>query len=171
MGFTDHRLAGKTLIDYTNLFSPYDFKNNNKIISDHIKNWWNPSMYQNLSDQTQFRLNKINEIKDSFIAKFEKEKQWVNCLVNILLHLTVLTRSWLLYLQQMVSIVSFTSVIGGLVWIVSLSFSFVLSITTGIKIWHRGLKRRSIIRCYASQKWIKQRWNDYISSVNRFWNQ
>ena len=31
-------------------------------------------MYQNLSDQTQFRLNKINEIKDSFIAKFEKEK-------------------------------------------------------------------------------------------------
>ena len=74
MGFTDHRLAGKTLIDYTNLFSPYDFKNNNKIISDHIKNWWNPSMYQNLSDQTQFRLNKINEIKDSFIAKFEKEK-------------------------------------------------------------------------------------------------
>ena len=34
IGFIDFLLAGKTLIDYTSLFSPYDFeKNHNKILS------------------------------------------------------------------------------------------------------------------------------------------
>ena len=34
-----------------------------------------PSMYLNLSDQTQFRLNKINKIKGHFIAKNRKSKR------------------------------------------------------------------------------------------------
>ena len=32
IGFIDFMLAGKTLIDYTNLFSPYDFNKNDQII-------------------------------------------------------------------------------------------------------------------------------------------
>ena len=32
MGFIDLMLAGKTLIDYTSLFSPYDFEKNDNII-------------------------------------------------------------------------------------------------------------------------------------------
>ena len=31
-------LAGKTLIDYTSLFSPYDFEKNDNIILDNFKN-------------------------------------------------------------------------------------------------------------------------------------
>ena len=31
-------LAGKNLIDYTNLFSPYDFKKNDDIILSYFKN-------------------------------------------------------------------------------------------------------------------------------------
>ena len=34
-GFID--LAGKTLIDYTNLFSPYDFNKNDSIIFSYFK--------------------------------------------------------------------------------------------------------------------------------------
>ena len=34
IGFIDFMLAGKTLIDYTNLFSPYDFNKNDSIIKD-----------------------------------------------------------------------------------------------------------------------------------------
>ena len=30
-------LAGKTLLDYTNLFSPNDYKNNDKIICKYFK--------------------------------------------------------------------------------------------------------------------------------------
>ena len=37
IGFIDFMLAGKTLIDYTNLFSPYDFNKNDQIILSHFK--------------------------------------------------------------------------------------------------------------------------------------
>ena len=36
--FTDFMLAGKKLTDYTNLFSPYDFKKNDSIILPYFKN-------------------------------------------------------------------------------------------------------------------------------------
>ena len=38
IGFTDFLLAGKTLIDNTSLFSPYDFEKNDNIILSHFKN-------------------------------------------------------------------------------------------------------------------------------------
>ena len=38
IGFIDFLLAGKTLIDYTSLFSPYDFKKNDDIILSYFKN-------------------------------------------------------------------------------------------------------------------------------------
>ena len=37
IGFIDFMLAGKTLIDYTNLFSPYDFNKNDSIILSYFK--------------------------------------------------------------------------------------------------------------------------------------
>ena len=36
--FIDYILKGKTLLDYTNLFSPNDFKNNNRVIKRIFKN-------------------------------------------------------------------------------------------------------------------------------------
>ena len=36
--FINYMLKGKTLLDYTNLFSPHDFKKNDKIIKDIIIN-------------------------------------------------------------------------------------------------------------------------------------
>ena len=38
IGFIDFMLAGKKLTDYTNLFSPHDFKKNNDIILSYFKN-------------------------------------------------------------------------------------------------------------------------------------
>ena len=37
IGFIDFMLAGKTLICYTNLFSPYDFKKHDQIIISYFK--------------------------------------------------------------------------------------------------------------------------------------
>ena len=37
IGFIDFMLAGKTLIDYTYLFSPYDFNKNDPIILSYFK--------------------------------------------------------------------------------------------------------------------------------------
>ena len=37
IGFIDFMLASKTLTDYTSLFSPHDFNNNDQIILSHFK--------------------------------------------------------------------------------------------------------------------------------------
>ena len=37
IGFIDFMLASKTMIDYTNLFSPYDFNKNDSIIFSYFK--------------------------------------------------------------------------------------------------------------------------------------
>ena len=37
IGFIGFMLAGKKLTDYTNLFSPYDFKKNDNIILSYFK--------------------------------------------------------------------------------------------------------------------------------------
>ena len=37
IGFIDFMLAGKTLIDYTNLFSPHGFNKNDSIILSYFK--------------------------------------------------------------------------------------------------------------------------------------
>ena len=39
--FIDFMLAGKTLIDYTNLFSPHDFNKNDSIIFSYFEDAWN----------------------------------------------------------------------------------------------------------------------------------
>ena len=37
MRFTDFMLAGKSLIDYTSLFSPHNFKKNDNMILSYLK--------------------------------------------------------------------------------------------------------------------------------------
>ena len=41
IGFIDFMLAGKTLIDYTTLFSPHDFDKNDQKILSYLKDAWN----------------------------------------------------------------------------------------------------------------------------------
>ena len=47
IGFIDFRLAGKTLNDYTNLFSPHDFKKNDDIILSYFKYEWKQFYWSN----------------------------------------------------------------------------------------------------------------------------
>ena len=41
IGFIDFMLTGKKLTDFTGLFSPYDFKENDNIILSYFKDGWN----------------------------------------------------------------------------------------------------------------------------------
>ena len=60
IGFIDFMFADKTLTDFNDFIPP------------NIKKA--PNIYTNLNDQQQFRLNKINDIKDYFVAEI-KEKE------------------------------------------------------------------------------------------------
>ena len=57
IGFIDFILAGNTLVNFTSLFSLYDFENDDKIISK--MNEWNSIEIDktSLNDQTKYRLN------------------------------------------------------------------------------------------------------------------
>ena len=54
-------LKGKTLLDYTNLFSPNDFKKNDHIIKRIFK-----MNNLELTNVNKYRLDEINKIKEYF---------------------------------------------------------------------------------------------------------
>ena len=90
--------------------------------------------YLDLSDQTKFILNEINEIKDNFHSEIQERKtmskklgQYIapfNYIDEILIILSATSGG--------MSIISFASVISVPVGIASASFSLVLFLTTGI---------------------------------------
>ena len=47
VGFIDFMFAGKTLIDFTSLFSPYDFSKNGNIILSYFKKWMKVILLKN----------------------------------------------------------------------------------------------------------------------------
>ena len=93
-----------------------------------------PNLGVSLSDQQQFRLNKINEIKYYFVAEIKerglmskrrnKYNASFDCFDKSLIVLSVTTDS--------ISIASFATVIGAPVGIVRAGFTLAFSISTGI---------------------------------------
>ena len=55
-------LKGKTLLHYTNLFSPNGFKKNDQVIKKYLK----MNNIIELTDVNKYRLDEINKIRDYF---------------------------------------------------------------------------------------------------------
>ena len=109
------------------------------------------SIYPNLNDQQQFRLNKINEIEDYFVAEIKERELMSKRLCKYIASFDYFDKSLiaLSITTGSVSIASFATVIGAPVGIVSASFSLVLSISTGIiKNYEKQqeIKRKNIIK-------------------------
>ena len=93
-----------------------------------------PNLGVSLSDQQQFRLNKINEIKDYFVAEI-KEKQLMSKRLSKYIASFEYSDKSLIVLSKAtgsISFASFATVIGAPVGRVSASFSLAFSISTGI---------------------------------------
>ena len=99
-----------------------------------------PNRYPNLSatllnDQQQFRLNKINEIKDYFVAKIKEREPMSKrlCLKNYIASFDYFDKS-LIFLSVAtgsISITSLATIIWATVGMMSASCSLAFSITTG----------------------------------------
>ena len=63
IAFIEYMLPGKTLLDYTNLFSPNDYKKNDKIIYKFLK----IDMAEKAS--LEFRLRKIDETRNNILEE------------------------------------------------------------------------------------------------------
>ena len=95
------------------------------------------SMYPNLSanipNDQQFRLNKMNPIKDYFIAKIRERELMGKNLSKYIASLQYLHKSLIVLVEATgsISIASFATAIGAPVGITSASCSLAFSITTG----------------------------------------
>ena len=94
-----------------------------------------PNMYLNLSEtlsnKQQFRINKINEIKDYFVVQIKERQLMRKRLSKYIASFDYFDKS-LIVLSVTTSIASFATVIGAPVGMMSASFSLAFSITTGI---------------------------------------
>ena len=62
--FINYMLKDKKLLDYTNLFSPNDFKKTIKLLKEYLK----------MNNVNKYRLDEINKIKDYFNNEIKERK-------------------------------------------------------------------------------------------------
>ena len=93
-----------------------------------------PNIYPNISNDQQFRLNKINEIKDYFIAEIKERELMSKNLSKYTASFEYLDKSLIVLsvASGSISIASFATTIGVPVGIISASCSLAFSITTGL---------------------------------------
>ena len=118
IAFVDFMLAGKKLTDYTNLFSPHDFKKNDHIILSYFKNECNSIETidkTNLTNQTKFQLDEISKTKNYFIEEINQRKSVFDYIDQTFIVLSATSVG--------VSIISFTRIVGAPVGIASASFT------------------------------------------------
>ena len=92
------------------------------------------NIYPNLNNQQQFRLNKINEIKDFYIAEIKQKELMSKILSKYIASFEYFDKSLIVLsvTTGSISVASFATTIGAPVGIVSASFSLAFSISTGI---------------------------------------
>ena len=92
-----------------------------------------PNLNANISNDQQFRLNKINEIKDYFIAEIRERELMSKNLSKYIASFEYFDKSLIVLsvATGSISIASFATVIGAPVGIMSASCSLAFSITTG----------------------------------------
>ena len=85
-----------------------------------------PNIYPNISNDQQFRLNKINEIKDYFIAEIRERELMSKNLSKYIASFEYFDKSLIVLsvATGSISIASFTTVLGALVGKVNASFSY-----------------------------------------------
>ena len=113
-----------------------------------------------LSDQKQYRLNEINEIKDYFVAEIKKRELMSKRLSKYIASFKYFDKSLIVLFVTtgIISIASFATVIGAPGVILNASFSLVILIFTGIakkllKTTRYKKKKHNIIVMLARSKW------------------
>ena len=103
IGFINFMFDGKSLTDYTNLFSPNDFNKKDDIILKYFGlqdvKMSKANEISELKDLTKYRLDEINKMEIIYILKLKREKILLKKLVNILL-LLIMQTNFLLHYQH-----------------------------------------------------------------------
>ena len=94
IAFIEYMLAGKTVLDYTNLFTPNDYNRNNKIIYKYFKiKYGRRSLEFRLRKTDETRNFLLDEIKhnDLMSEKYKKTCKYLNYVENVLILFSEIT--------------------------------------------------------------------------------
>ena len=121
----------------------------------------------NISNEQQFRLNKINEIKDYFLAEIRERELISKNISKYIASLDYFDKSlnFLSILSGSISIVSFATVIGAPAGIIGASCSFTSSITSGfIKTFLKTIRNKKNNKIVM---WARSKLNSTESKISK----
>ena len=120
-----------------------------------------PNLTANISNEQQFRLNKINEIKDYFVAEIKERELMSKRLSKYIASFDYFDKSLIVLSATAgsISIASFATAIGAPAGMVSANFSLAFSVTTGtaktlLKTTRNKSKKHNKIDMLARSKFI-----------------
>ena len=155
--FINYMLKGKNLLDYTKIFSPNDFKKNDRVIKRIFK--MNSLSVAELEDVNKFRLNEINKIIDSFNNEIKERKDIIKKLNKYLVSFDYLDQIFIALSASFgtLSIASYAAVVGVPVGIAGSSLTLIFTIGTGInklllKVTKKRKKKHNKIIALAKNK-------------------
>ena len=145
IGFINFMFNGKSLTDYTNLFSPNDFKKNDDIILKYfglqdvkmsISNLevCKANEISELKDLTKYRLDEINNIKEYFNAEIKERKDIITKISKYIVAFDYADKVFFTLSVSFgtLSIASYASVVGIPVGIAGTSLTLIFTVTTGV---------------------------------------
>ena len=126
--FINYMLKGKTLLDYTNLFSPNDFEKNDQIIKEYLR-----VNNLKLTDVNKYRLDEINKIKEYFDNETKERKDTIKKLNKYLVSFDYLDKIFITLSASFstLSIASYATVLGLPVRIAGSSLTLLFTIGMG----------------------------------------
>ena len=122
-------LKGRKLLDYTNLFSPNDFKKN-KLLKEYLK----MNNIIELTDVNKYRLDEINKIRNYFDNEIKERKDIIKKLNKYLVSFDYLDKIFITLSASFgtLTIASQATAIGIPAGITGASLTLIFTIGTGI---------------------------------------
>ena len=128
--FINYMLKGKTLLDYTNLLSPNDFKKNDQVIT----RIFNKMNNLEVTDINNYRLNEINKVKDYFNGEINESKNIIKKLNKYTVTLDYLDKIFITLSASfgILSVTAYATVLGIPLGITGAFLTLLFTISTGI---------------------------------------
>ena len=137
--FINYMLQGKTLLDYTNLFSPNDFKKNDRVIKKYLRmnniiELADTAGLSSLERVNNYRLNQIDKIKDYFNNEINERKDIIKKLNKYIVSFDYLNKIFITLSVSFgtLSIASHATIVGIPVGIAGSSLTLIFTISMGV---------------------------------------
>ena len=161
--FINYMLKGKTLLEYTNLFSPNDF--------EYLR--MNNLNFTALADANKYRLDEINKIKEYFDNEIKERKDVIKKLNKYLVSFDYLDKIFITLSASFgtLSIASYAALVGIPVGIAGYSLTLIFTIGTGInKSLLKVTKKRLLSSALNDSKTNHQEFTNIINEKNIYEN-